>query len=323
MDDFDTMFTKFFCIISFIALIISFSGLVVFLKTLLFCIKRYISSIKGIPSALSTLRIDKAEQKTPLSAADIVTKTILKEHINKFARDTLNTVKSNNYLTERKEDAIDPSYKEEMERLNDIYISLDKMPIENAESLEEVNFLFNNGRLRQDSEIIEFYKVRQEKEEQSNYRKEGFVYDALRTYQESEISTKLIMGLASMFVSFMYFYYKVCMEDVEPWRILDIPLFIIGVIRVLFSPYYDACDNVWIFTMDRYAPFEFSLSLILSVLIAFLLGMGAILVVGWSSNLELHKIYSKAGEKKKPDIILGVNTASYLYVLHKLLKRRK
>lgn len=318
--DFDSRIDKFFCIISIFGLAISFVGFIIFIKTLFFCMRRYIRYFFGIDTEISEIVFNFNENKTPLSPNEIVEKRLLKEKINKFARDTYNIVKSNNYLTERKDDVVPDEYKKEMEQLNEIYVLLDKMPITTAEDLDEVSFLFNKGKLRSNKEIIDFYELKTSKQKAKKYKDGGFLKDITETYEESEISSKLIVGLSLMFISALYFIYKLKFAYLN-WTCIDILKFIRDVFRVAFNPWYRRHSPPYIIINDDAA--GFSICMVLAFIISFLIGGGSILLISWLREIELYKIYKKADTKKKPDIMLGVNTASYLYVLHKLLKKRK
>lgn len=323
MNDFNSVLGRFLGLISLVALIISTIGLFIFLKTVFFCVKRYIYSSLGIDVNLSLITMESFSEKKELSPDEIVRKNILKDKIDNFARDTANIVKSNNYLTERKEDSVDDEYKKEMKILSKIYISLAKMPINNSDELDEVEFLFNNGKLRNNSEIELFYKNRDKSKKEEKYAKSGFFKDIYRNYHEAEISSKLTIGLSLMFISGMFFIYRLYFGTYEfqSWSYSDAGKFILGVITTVFDPYYDGSDKFNLFHWE-YDMLSFSMSLILSTLISFLVGNGTSIVIRWVTNSNAKNIYKKAGLKKKPDIILGVNTASYLYVLHKLLKKR-
>lgn len=322
-----TIFHKFFCIISCIALVISFVGMIIVIKTLFYCIKRYVLSCNGVGTELSTLVFSQDSSKRELTPSELVRKATLKDKIDKFARETYNMVKSNNYLSERKEDVVDEDYKKEMETLSEVYISLDKMPINNSSQLDEVEFLFNSGKLRSDDEICEFYKTRELNKIQEDYRNAGFLKDILETYHESELSRKIILGLSLMFISSMYMIYKLCFAKYNEvgynfrWSIKDVFLFIADVFSVAFDPYYEEYDYHSYINDGNH--FFFCCSLLLSTMISFIIGGGFNLISSWSCNIKINKMYNNAGVKKKPDILLGVNTASYLYVLHKLLKKRK
>lgn len=67
----------------------------------------------------------------------------------------------------------------------------------------------------------------------------------------------------------------------------------------------------------------FCLYLIPYIIISFIIGGGLCLITEWISNSKVADMYEKAGLKKKPNIMLGINTASYLYVLHKIFMTRK
>ena len=322
-----SMFHKFFCLIDCIAIVISFIGVVIVIRCMFYCIKRYVLYYKGIDTSLSTVTFPQLSNEGELSPSEIVEKNRLKDRINKFARDTFNMVKSNDYLNERKEGIIDEDFKQEMKILSDIYISLDKMKITNSAQLEEVDFLFNNGKLRSNLEVKKFYKEKEMKEIENIYKNTGFIKDIAETYHEAELSGKLVIGLSLIFISIPYFMYKLIFAPYYEtgnmrWTLNDLISFIISIFKITFNPHYDE-DFDWSPYIYHGNHFFFCCSLIFSILISFLIGGGCKLTNDWICNTKLKNIYNKAGVKKKPDILLGVNTASYLYVLHKLLKKRK
>lgn len=103
----DEIILNFFTIITCLFLSISFIGIFIFIKTVVFCIKRYILTSMNVKKELTTIKFCQKIRPEELSPDEIVEKRLLKDKLGKFARDTLNEVKSNNYLSERKEGVID------------------------------------------------------------------------------------------------------------------------------------------------------------------------------------------------------------------------
>ena len=307
--------------IAALAISVSLIGLFMVMKTLFFCIKRYILYFFNVNTDLTSLSFSHTDDKSELSPSEIVRKTRLKERIELFAKETCEMLKDT-YLGHGFDDEFSVKKRRDFNLLSNVYKRLSEMPVNTAAELEEVEFLFNDGKLRSDDEIKDFYEDRKRKDDRNSYRETNFVVDFLRVTEESELSIKLITGLSLMVVSGLYFYIKICHPDVFPWTVKDIGLFIIETYRGVFDPYYDT-NASYTFYIERGDTFFFDLSLLLSIIIAFIVGGGANLLVGWLKEGSLSRIYERAGEKKKVNLILGVNTASYLYVLHKLLKRKK
>lgn len=308
------IFGRFFAVITCFAFFISLAGFILIIKTLFFCIKRYILTILNVNTDLSTSIFYKPNKNKELSPNEIVEKRLLKDKLGKFARDTLNEVKSNNYLSERKEGVIDEEYQKEMKQLSDIYIGLDKMSIQTPDELEEVSFLFNNGKLRSDEEISLFYKNRDKIKIEKDYEKNNFVKDLIHIYEEDDITDSLVFGSALFSISLLFFVYKFnWAEEWNRWTSFDAVYFICDSLYLAFNPFLDGhtynYDNFW-----------FSCSLIVSTILSFIIGDGIFLINEWCSNSRIAAIYERAGKKKKKNIILGINTASYFYIIHRLFK---
>lgn len=315
----NNIFTQFFSMIALVALIVSTVGFVIFFKTAFFCIKRYVVTLMTRSTAISSAIFKSCVNTTELDAHDLVEKNELKELISIVADDTENIVRKYNFFPNELENLPYDEYVKEINALRSIYSSLSKMEIKTREDLEEVKFLFNNGRLQHESDIESFYKEREERRINEKYRNGGFIDDCLKNYEESQISTRLILSFSAMIISGFYIVCKlVGIENVIDitWEPADVPLFIWSVIKSVF----DFDHMAWIDYDGEIL--SFCLCLIISVIVACVVGGLAYLISEWISDINLGQIYRNAGLKKKPNIHLGVNTAAYVYMIHRLLKRK-
>lgn len=315
----NNIFTQFCSMVALVALVISIGGFVIFCKTVFFCIKRYVVTLITNSTAISSIVLKKSVNTIELDAHDLVEKNELKEKINIFANDTENIVRKYEIFSNDLENIPNNEYVKEINALRSIYSSLNKMEIKTRDDLEEVKFLFNNGRLQHDSDIESFYKKREEERIAAKYRNGTFIDDWLKNYEESQINTRIIFSISAMFVSGLFIVCKlVGLKDIVmfPWKPVDVPLFVWSIIKSVFD--FDHLE--WIEYGDDI--FSFCLSLIVSVFAAFILGIFAYLISEWLSDSRCGEIYRNAGLKKKPNIILGLNTAAYIYMIHRILKRK-
>lgn len=315
----NNIFTQFFSMIAFVALIVSTIGFVIFCKTVFFCMKRYVVTLTTNSTAISSIVFRKSIDVTELDAHDLVEKNHLKELITILANDTENIVRKYQLFSSDLENLPSDEYVKEINALKNIYSSLNKMEIKTREDLEEVKFLFNNGRLQHEEDIESFYKKREERRIQVKYRDGNFIDDVIKNYEESQLNSRIIFSISAMFISGLFIVCK--LMDIKgivdfPWKPVDVPLFIWSVIKSVF----DFDHMAWIEYSDDI--FTFCLSLIVSVIISAILGIWAYLASEWVSNSKLAQIYENAGLKKKPNILLGVNTAAYIYMIHRILKRK-